>query len=101
AYLKWLFFAPGCIEPAVTERAFPRQEAPPRSTLGYGDFETVMEVLAKATAEASPYLLGEQFTAADIAVGSQLRWGMMFKLIPERPEFAAYVGRLNERPALK
>ena len=24
----------------------------------------------------------------------------MFKLIPERPEFAAYVGRLNERPAL-
>jgi hypothetical protein len=26
---------------------------------------------------------------------------MMFKLLPERPEFTAYVARLNERPALK
>jgi len=26
---------------------------------------------------------------------------MMFKLLPERPEFTAYVGRLTERPALK
>jgi len=26
---------------------------------------------------------------------------MMFKLIPERPEFAAYIGRLSQRPALK
>jgi hypothetical protein len=25
----------------------------------------------------------------------------MFKLLPERPEFAAYLARLNERPALK
>ena len=100
-YLKWLFFAPGCIEPAVTERAFPRKEPVPRSTLGFGDFDTVMDVLATATAAASPYLMGDRFTAADIAVGSQLRWGMAFKLIPERPEFAAYVGRINERPAMK
>ncbi|HEX5033312.1 MAG TPA: glutathione S-transferase, partial [bacterium] len=27
-YLKWLFFAPGCIEPAMTDRAFPRAEQP-------------------------------------------------------------------------
>ena len=26
AYLKWLFFSPSCIEPAVTDRAFPRKE---------------------------------------------------------------------------
>ncbi len=34
-------------------------------------------------------------------VGSALRWGMMFKLLPERPEFVAYVGRINERAAIK
>jgi glutathione S-transferase len=100
-YLKWLFFAPGCIEPAVQERAFPRKEPPPRSTLGFGDFDTVMQVLAKATTEAKPYLLGEQFTAADVVIGSQLRWGMLFKLIPERPELAAYVANLSQRPAFK
>jgi glutathione S-transferase len=100
-YLKWLFFGPSCIEPAITERAFPRKEPPSRSTLGFGDFETVMNTLTKATADAAPYLMGEHFTAADVVIGSGLRWGMLFKLIPERPEFVAYVNRLNERPALK
>ena len=55
----------------------------------------------RKASRGGPYLLGEQFTAADVVIGSGLRWGMMFKLIPERPEFMAYVGRLNERPALK
>jgi glutathione S-transferase len=100
-YLKWLFFGPSCLEPAITERAYPRKEAPPRAALGFGDFDTVMNVLAKAASCAKPYLLGEQFTAADVVIGSGLRWGTMFKLIPERPEFAAYVLRLNERPALQ
>ena len=34
-------------------------------------------------------------------VGSPLRWATMFKLIPERPEFLAYMARFTERPALK
>ncbi|MBX9778008.1 MAG: glutathione S-transferase family protein [Xanthobacteraceae bacterium] len=99
-YLKWLFFGPSCVEPAVSDRAFPRKEEARRGALGYGDYDTVMTVLAKGVSDG-PYLLGGQFTAADVVIGSGLRWGMMFKLIPERPEFTAYVGRLNERPALK
>ena len=99
-YLKWLFFGPSCIEPAVTDRAFPRKEEPRRAMLGYGDFDTVMDVLAKAVGKG-PYLMGEQFTAADVVIGSSLRWGMLFKLLPERPEFVAYVGRLNQRPGLQ
>jgi glutathione S-transferase len=100
-YLKWLFFGPSCVEPAIMDRAYPRREAPPRAALGYGDFETVMDVLAKATAAADPYLMGEQFTAADVVIGSGLRWATMFKLIPERPEFGAYLARLEQRPALQ
>ena len=100
AYLKWLFFSPSCIEPAVTDRAFPRKEEPRRGTLGYGDLDTVMDVVAKAV-EPGPYLLGEQFTAADVVLGSMLRWGMMFDLLPRQPEFVAYVGRLEQRPALQ
>jgi glutathione S-transferase len=100
-YLKWLFFGPSCVEPAIMERAYPRKDTPPRAALGFGDFDLVVDVLAKAAAAAQPYLMGEQFTAADVVIGSGLRWGMMFKLLPERPEFTAYVGRLTERPALK
>jgi glutathione S-transferase len=99
-YLKWLFFSPSCIEAAVMDRAAPRKEEPRRATIGYGDFDTVMGVVAKAVAQG-PYLVGEQFTAADVVVGSMLRWGMMFNLLPERPEFKAYVGRLEQRPALQ
>ena len=99
-YLKWLFFSPACIEPAITDQAFPRREQPSRGTLGYGDFDTVMNVVAKGV-EPGPYLIGEQFTAADVVVGSTLRWGLMFGLLPTRPEFMAYVGRLEQRPALQ
>jgi glutathione S-transferase len=100
-YLKWLFFGPSCVEPAIAERAFPRKEPPPRTALGFGDFDTVMDVLAKGVGAANPYLMGEQFSAADVIIGSGLRWGTAFKLIPERPEFTAYVARLNARPALQ
>ena len=100
AYLRWLFFAPSCIEPAITDRVFPRKEEPRRGMLGYGDFDTVMAVAAAAV-EPGPYLMGDQFTAADVVLGSTLRWGMMFGIRPKRPEFVAYVGRLEQRPALK
>ena len=99
-YLKWLFFGPSCLEPAMMDRAFPRKEEARRAALGYGDFDTVMSVAAKAVAQG-PYIMGERFTAADVVIGSALRFGMMFKLLPERPEFTAYVGRLAVRPALQ
>jgi glutathione S-transferase len=100
-YLKWLFFGPSCIEPAITDRAFPRKEEARRAALGYGDFDTVIDVVAKAVSGKGPYIMGEQFTAADVVIGSTLRWGVIFKLLPERPEFLAYTTRLAERPALQ
>lgn len=99
-YLKWLFFSPTCIEAAVLDKAAPRKETPRRGMVGYGDFDTVMDVVGKGVA-GGPYLMGDQFTAADVVVGSMLRWGMMFNLLPERPEFRAYVDRLEQRPALQ
>lgn len=98
-YLKWLFFGPSCMEPAVSDHLFKREPVRP-SAAGWGDYATVMDVLAKAVA-TGPYLLGEQFTAADVVIGSGLRWGMLFKGVPQRPEFLAYTARLAERPALR
>ena len=97
-YLKWLFFGPGCFEPAVIDRAAPRKEEARRAMLGYGDFDTAMNVVAKAV-EKGPWILGDQFTAADVVIGSNVRWGTMFKLVPERPEFSAYAARIAARPA--
>ena len=68
--------------------------------LGYGDFDTAMEVTAQAVTPG-PFLLGERFSAADVVLGSALRWGTMVGCVPQRPEFAAYIERLASRPALK
>jgi len=97
-YLKWLFFGPSVIEPAMTDRAFPRKEDPRAASLGWRDFDTVLDIVSKALTKG-PHLMGEQFTAADIVIGSGLRYGMMFKLVPERKEFTDYVARIGARPA--
>jgi glutathione S-transferase len=97
-YLKWLFFGPSVIEPAMTDRAFPRKEAPRAAALGWRDFDIVLDIVAKPLAKG-PFLMGEQFTAADVVIGSGLRYGMMFKMIPERKEFTDYAARIAARPA--
>jgi glutathione S-transferase len=97
-YLKWLFFGPSVFEPAMTDRAFPRKDDPRASALGWRDFDLVLDIVAKGIGKG-PYLMGEQFTAADVVIGSGLRYGMMFKMIPERKEFSDYVARLVTRPA--
>jgi glutathione S-transferase len=96
-YLKWLFFGAGCLEPAVIDRLLKREPGS-KGMMGYGDFDGLIEVLAKAL-ERGPYLLGESFTAADVVIGSGLNWGLMTQAIPERPEFAGYRQRLSARPA--
>jgi glutathione S-transferase len=98
-YLKWLFFGPGCPEPAMADRMFKREPAPTRA-IGYGDHGTTVGVVARAAAP-SPYLLGDRFTAAGVVIGSSLRWGLMIGAVPERPEIVAYTNCLAERPALQ
>ena len=67
--------------------------------IGYGSFEQMLDALEGVVAQTSPWLLGEHFSAADIYVGSQILWGLMFKSLPERPGFADYAARLRARPA--
>jgi glutathione S-transferase len=82
------------------DRSFPRAGDPPRAALGYGDFDTAMNVVAGAVSPG-PFLMGERFTAADVIIGAGLRWGTAFKLIPERKEFTDYIARFADRPAAK
>jgi glutathione S-transferase len=98
-YLKWLFFGPSCLEQAIIDRIHDRPQILARAS-SYGDYDTVMETIG-TTVATGPYLLGEQFTAADVVIGSGLQWGTLMKAVPERPEFAAYMRRLQARPALQ
>ncbi len=99
-YYRWLFFAAGPLEAAVTNKAL--GFAPPedrRGMVGYGSFEAVMDTIERAL-ETGPFVAGDRFTAADVYFGSQIGWGLMFGSIEARPAFKAYWDRLAVRPAL-
>ena len=44
-YLKWLFFGPSCLEPAILERRFPRKQPAPRAAAGFGNADVVFDRL--------------------------------------------------------
>jgi glutathione S-transferase len=98
-YLRWMFFSPSVLEPAMAAKAFKLPDLPPR-TVGWGDFDTAIETAVTAIA-GRDYVLGDQFSAADVVLGSMLRYGMMFQVFPKLPEFVAYTERLSARPALR
>ncbi len=99
AYYRWLFFAAGPLEAAVTDRALGVQVPPQRQAfVGYGDFDRVMDTLAGQLADRQ-FLCGDRFSAADLYLCAHLNFGMRFKSIPERPEFAAYTALHTGRPA--
>jgi len=98
-YYRWMFFAAGPVEASVTNKTFGFTVPPERQgSVGYGTFERVIDVLEQAVSQTN-YLLGDTFTAADIYLGSQIGFGLMFGTIEKRPAFLSYWQRLTNRPA--
>ncbi len=98
-YYRWLFFAAGPVEAAVTNKALKVEvNDEQRRFVGYGCFDECIDALELAL-RPGPYICGDQFTAADLYVGSQIGYGMLFGSIEKRPLFEEYFGRLQARPA--
>jgi len=98
-YYRWLFFAAGPIEASVGNKALGFIVPPEREpSIGYGSFERVMKTLEDAVSSAN-YLVGDSFTAADVYVGSQIGFGLMFGTLEKRPAFETYWQRISARPA--
>lgn len=95
-YLRWSFFAPSVIEPALMARAG-RWEVR-ESAAGWGNADTMLAALHGAIA-GRRFVLGDAFSMADVVLGGTLRYMMEFKMIEPTADFEAYVERLNERPA--
>lgn len=100
-YYRWLFFAAGPVEHAVTNKAMGMTPTAEQGRMvGYGSFDQTVDVLEQAVS-GREHIAGSGFTAADVYVGSQLGWGLQFGTLPKRPAFEAYVGRLHARPAYR
>ncbi|MEC3863294.1 glutathione S-transferase family protein [Mesobacterium sp. TK19101] len=102
AYLRWMFFAAGPSETAITNAAFGfdlPDDPQVRGRSGYGSLELVADTLASMLSDGRDYVTGEEFSAADVYVGSQILWGRRLDTLPDRPGFAEYTLRLTARPA--
>ncbi|MBB4572884.1 glutathione S-transferase family protein [Rhizobium lentis] len=101
AYYRWMFFAAGPLESAVTMKALGFEIPTERLRMaGCGGFGDVINTLEIAVSR-STYIAGERFTAADVYVGSHIGWGLSFGSIEKRQAFIDYFGRISERPAGK
>ena len=98
-YYRWLFYAAGPLEQAVTNNYAKFTPSPEQGRMfGYGNYDTAIDVLDKLLASRD-YVCGDRFTAADVYVGSAVMWGTQFGTMPQRDSFAAYVNRIKSREA--
>ena len=99
AYMTWLAYCPGVLEPAFADLVFARVAEPPRSALGWPPFEAVIDRLEQAL-QTGPWLLGDTFSAADVLIGSMLQWLDAWGKLPPREAVPRYLHALASRPAL-
>lgn len=99
SYYRWLFFAAGPLEAAVTAQSMGWQVPEGREMMaGFGTFERTLDALDQWLL-ANDFAAGRRFTMADVYLGSQVDWGLLFNSMPERPSFLAYAERVRARPA--
>ncbi|MEE4174567.1 MAG: glutathione S-transferase family protein [Xanthomonadales bacterium] len=104
AYFRWLFFAAGPIEQAVTNQAagFDTSglDAQKKGMMGYGDLDLTLGVL-EGHLKDHDFAAGSRFTMADVYLGSQVSWGIQFGTMPDTPVLRAYAERATDRDAAK
>ena len=97
-YLRWSLFAPSVIEPGAMAKmagwSFKEGQA------GWGSYDAMLAAMERAVT-GRDYILGDEFSMADVVFGGTVRYMLAFKMIEPRPAFTAYAERLAARPALK
>lgn len=96
-YLRWMAYYAACFEPAIVD-AYMKREPAPEMMSPYGTYDQVMEIIRQQLSKGD-YLLGDQFTVADVLWGTGIWWTLQFGLIPKFPEFEAYAARVSKRPS--
>jgi glutathione S-transferase len=98
-YFRWLFFAAGPVEMAVTSHYLKFAPTPEQEmAAGWGNFERTMDTLDQWLSGRT-YACGERFTMADVYLGSQIMYGTRFGAMPQRESFMRYWERCEQREA--
>jgi glutathione S-transferase len=104
-YYQWIHYAMSALEPPAvniflhTIRKPEAERIPQLVEEGKQQLKTVLGVIDRALA-GREFIVGNQFTAADVLIGSTLGWcAMMGQVGAEYANVGAYLQRLMARPA--
>ncbi|MBV9993161.1 MAG: glutathione S-transferase family protein [Alphaproteobacteria bacterium] len=96
AYLSWLAYRPGVLEPALILRRLGTPHV--QGMMGWAEANEVEEVL-NAHLAARDYFLGDRFSAVDILLGGGIHFMLMARMMSETEVLKAYAARVTARPA--
>lgn len=97
-FLFWTMYTPAAVEPAMAEK-FSEVE-PNRGRNGWGDFDLMIKTFDEGL-DDKRWILGDEFTAADVMLGSSAVFMRMFNMLPDTRNIGGYADRCQARPALK
>lgn len=104
AYYQWMVYSIATLEPPVlqvflhTVMLPEEQRSSEIAQNAREQFKDVARVLTQAL-RGKEYLVGNQFSAADVMIGSTLAWSHFMGLLNDQHALEAYVKRLSARPA--
>ncbi len=99
AYHRWIAYVAGTLEPRAMGIYAAGDDADRRAA-AKEKLDHAVQIVADAFGEG-PWLLGAQFTTADVVLGSTLLWMQMMQMIEPPPVLGAWMGRLAQRPAFQ
>jgi len=106
-YYQWIHFAMSGLEPpiiAIFLHTIQRPEAeriPKVAAEARPQLQAALRVVENALA-GRQFILGNEFTAADVMLGSTLGWARMMGMVSDDlPNVGAYITRCADRPAFQ
>jgi len=95
-YYRYLFFPGVTLEPLLSVVSFGVEYN--AFSAGFGDLERGIAAVEAMTPDTG-WVFGDQFTAADVVFGGTLAFFRQFGMIEATKKVAAYVERIQARPA--
>lgn len=97
-YLYWAMYTPAVVEPAMSEKFSNVESNAGRN--GWGDFDLMIKTFDEGL-EGNQWILGDQFSAADVMLGSSAVFLRMFEMLPETKNIDDYADRCLARAAFQ
>lgn len=97
-FLYWTMYTPAVVEPAMAEK-YSKVESN-RGRNGWGDFDLMIKTFDEGL-EDNEWILGDNFTAADVMLGSSAVFMRRFEMLPDTRNIDAYAERCLARPTFQ